>query len=162
VLPAGAAAGSSDADPFFLSFAGRVPPGLPRRASWVNAARQESLETLRGRVVLLDFSFLGCGACALLNPHLVEWHRRYAEKGLTIVYVDNGRSDTLEALQAWHVDHEIPFALLHDRLGRAILDYGVRAFPTVYLLGRDGRVVWEGVATGLESSLESAIVQALR
>ena len=161
-LAPGTAAGTSDADPLHGSFLGRLPPRLPRRGTWVNLrAGSASLEDLRGRVVVLDFAFLGCGACDLLTPWLVEWHRRHAEQGLVVVYVDNGAQDTLDALQGWHLDHQVPFALFHDRLGRAVADYRVRAFPTVYVIGRDGRVVWEGVATGAEAYVDAAISQAL-
>ena len=70
-----------------------------------------------------------------------------------------GRLDGRRRRRGRHGSEDHPRRI--EVLGRAVLDYGVRAFPTVYLLGRDGRVVWEGVATGLEPSLESAIVSAL-
>jgi hypothetical protein len=127
----------------------------------VNAETPLSLERLRGRVVLLQFAFLGCGACRTLTPWLVEWHRRHVASGLTVVYVDNGAADTREALEAAHVDEGMPFPLFHDRTGGAIAGYGVRAFPTVYVLDRSGVVVWEGVATGLEAHVEAAILAAL-
>jgi hypothetical protein len=160
-VPHGGAAGASDADPFFRSFLGRAPPEIPRRGTWVNASERLSLERLRGKVVVLQFAFLGCQACGWLTPWLVAWHERYAPRGLAVVYLDNGRADALDALQAAHVDQGLPFPLFHDRLGRPIADYGVRAFPCVYVLGRDGRVVWEGVATGREAEIESAVVRAL-
>jgi thiol-disulfide isomerase/thioredoxin len=127
----------------------------------VNSEKPLSLEALRGRVVVLQFAFLGCGACRMLTPFLVEWHRRHVASGLTVVYVDNGAADTREALEAAHVDEGLPFPLFHDRTGGAIAGYGVRAFPTVYVLDRSGVVVWEGVATGYEAHVEAAILAAL-
>jgi thiol-disulfide isomerase/thioredoxin len=161
LVPAGGAAGASDADPLYRSFLGKPPPALPRRGTWVNASKPLSLEALRGRVVLLQFAFLGCAACRPLTPYLVGWHDRYEKAGLTVVYVDNGAADTREALEAAHVDEGTPFPLFHDRTGGAIAAYGVRAFPTVYVVDRSGVVVWEGVATGLEAHVEAAITAAL-
>jgi thiol-disulfide isomerase/thioredoxin len=160
-LAAGAAAGTSDADPFFRSFLGKEPPALPRTGNWVNSERRLSLGELRGRVVLLQFAFLRCAACDLLTPHVAEWQRRYEARGLSVLYVDNGRTDSLSALEGAHVERDLRHPLLHDRLGRAVAAYGVRAFPTVYVIGRDGRVAWNGVATGAEAVIQRAIEQAL-
>ncbi|MGL6095070.1 MAG: TlpA family protein disulfide reductase [Fimbriiglobus sp.] len=42
----------------------------------------------RGKVVLLDVWFLGCGPCLKKFPHIVELHRKYADSGLVVMSVD--------------------------------------------------------------------------
>ena len=79
-----------------------------------------------------------------MTPHLVKWHERYSSQGLTVISVDNGSADPLPAVQQHVGRGRLPFAVLHDAGGVLCNLYGVRAYPTQYLIGRDGRVAWEG------------------
>ena len=79
-----------------------------------------------------------------MKPHLVRWHTTYAEKGLTLIDIDDGSQDTLDALKA-EVDHlKLPFPVLWDKDGKTVEAYKVEAMPAAYLIGVDGTVVWEG------------------
>ncbi len=44
-----------------------------------------SMDDLQGKVVLLDFWAVWCGPCIATFPHLIEWHEKYADKGLVIL-----------------------------------------------------------------------------
>jgi peroxiredoxin len=161
-LPMNAAAGASDRDPLFNPFLGNPSPDRFVGGSWVNSERCLSLAALRGNVVVLAFAMVDCPACRTFVPRLVDWENRFAPQGATVIYVDNGRRDSLGALQKAACDEGLPFALFHDRLGHMVWAYGVRAFPTVYVVGRDGKVVWEGVVTGREDEAQQAFEGALR
>ena len=96
-----------------------------------------------------------------MTPHLVKWHQKYNSRGLTVVEVDNGSIDKLPAVQDHVKSAGLPFAVLHDTAGTTCRTYGVRAFPTAYLIGRDGKVAWEGNPGGDMSALEREIELAL-
>jgi hypothetical protein len=75
---------------------------------------------------------------------LAEWHKEYAKKGLTIIDIDNGRSDTKDAVKK-RVEHkEYKYAVLWDKGAKNCTEYGVEAYPAQYLVGVDGKVLWEG------------------
>ena len=97
-----------------------------------------------------------------MTPHLVKWHERYSSQGLTIVDVDNGAMDSLAAVQSHVKSARLPFAVLHDVAGTTSRTYGVRAYPTAYLIGRDGKVIWEGHPGGDMMAIERAIEKALQ
>jgi thiol-disulfide isomerase/thioredoxin len=120
-----------------------------------------TLAALKGRVVYLQFAFLECGGCVPMMPVLDRWHRDHAAAGLTVVYVDNAGVDRLEDVRREHAERRFPFAVFHDTSGKTIAAYGVRAFPTGYVVGRDGKVVWDGQPGGMETAVEAAIRAAL-
>ena len=96
-----------------------------------------------------------------MTPHLVKWHEQYAADGLAVVEINNGQMDSLEALQEHASEEGILFPLLHDAGGQVSGRFGVRAYPTAYLIGRDGSVIWEG-HPGQAAIHEAAIQQALQ
>lgn len=79
-----------------------------------------------------------------MKPHLVRWHNSYAEKGLVVVDVDDGKEDTLEDLKTEVEQGKFPFAVLWDKEAKNVGTYKVEGFPAAYLIGVDGTVVWEG------------------
>jgi len=83
-----------------------------------------------------------------MTPHLVKWHEQYADQGLVIIEVDNGNRDQLDDLMEHVADAGIKFPVIHDAGGRICSDFGTRLYPTAYLIGRDGKVVWEGNPSG--------------
>src|SRR5262245_48293843 len=97
-----------------------------------------------------------------MQPHLVRWERAYGGQGLTILYVADGRRVTPErVLEVMRADGA-GFPLIHDPKGATNDAYGIRVYPTAYVVGRDGRVVWEGVPHFDPDATERAIQGALR
>jgi hypothetical protein len=96
-----------------------------------------------------------------MTPHLVRWKSTYGPRGFEAVYVDDGRRDAVAALEAAMAREGWNFAAVHDPGGRATQAYGVSAFPTAWVLDREGRVVWQGVPLRDKAAIERAIESAL-
>jgi hypothetical protein len=96
-----------------------------------------------------------------MTPHLVKWHKRYSSRGLTVVEVNNGAMDSLAAVQAHVASDGLPFPVFHDAAGATSRAYGLRAYPAAYLIGRDGKVIWEGFPGPDVAAIERAIEKAL-
>ncbi len=79
-----------------------------------------------------------------MAPHLVRWHEQYAKKGLVIIDVDNGARDSLEKVKGHVEEAKIPHVVLHDVDGQNCKTYGIRGFPSAFLIDVDGKVVWQG------------------
>ena len=92
-----------------------------------------------------------------MKPHLVRWHKDYSEKGLVVIDVDNGKLDTREAVQTAVEKGSLPYAVLWDKDARNCDAYGVKAYPSAYLIGVDGAVVWEGVPNPKNDEMEKAL-----
>ena len=96
-----------------------------------------------------------------MQPHLVRWDSDYRDKGLTILYVADGRRVTPDALAGVMRADGASFPLLHDAAASLTQTYQIRAYPTAYVIGSDGRVVWEGIPHFDPSAPEQAIRNAL-
>ena len=94
-----------------------------------------------------------------MTPHLVKWHNEYRDKGLTIIEVFDGRMDALSDVESHASAERLPFTVVHDEGGAATERYDIAAYPTAYLLGADGKVVWQGHPHGRE---EEQIRKALQ
>ncbi|MBI5368635.1 MAG: TlpA family protein disulfide reductase [Planctomycetes bacterium] len=79
-----------------------------------------------------------------MAPHLVRWHEQFASKGLTILDIDNGDNDTFEALKEHVAEKKLPFAVAHDAGAKTCSAYGIRGYPSAFLVGVDGKVIWQG------------------
>lgn len=114
---------------------GARAPGftLPARAGTV------ALDSLRGRVVLVDFWASWCGPCRESFPWMADLQRRLADKGLTVVAVNLDKRR--ELADEFLADHPAQFTVAFDPAGATADAWGVRAMPTSLLVGRDGVVV---------------------
>ncbi len=83
-----------------------------------------------------------------MTSHLVKWQEQFGPTGLVIIEIDDGKTDSLNKVREWTANEKIPYAVYYDNGGAMVTDYGVRGFPSMYLLGRDGKVVWEGHGWG--------------
>jgi thiol-disulfide isomerase/thioredoxin len=95
-------------------------------------------ETIKGRVVLVDFWASWCPPCRKSFPALEELHRQYAEKGLTIiaVNVDEKREDMERFLQG----QKVSFATVRDAEQKLVAAVDVKVMPTSLVVDRAGKV----------------------
>ena len=96
-----------------------------------------------------------------MQPHLVRWDAAYRGQGLTIVYVGDGRRVERDALNSQLRADGAAFATAWDGPGTTTQTYGVRAYPTAYVLDREGRVVWEGIPHFNPGAVEKVIQKEL-
>ncbi|MBL0109759.1 MAG: TlpA family protein disulfide reductase [Saprospiraceae bacterium] len=103
------------------------------------------LNSLRGKVVLLDFWASWCGPCRRENPNVVSVYNKYKDKGFTVYSVSLDRPGAMEnwksAIAADHLswpNHVSDLQHWNSAAGRL---YGVDAIPRAYLLNKDGVIV---------------------
>jgi cytochrome c biogenesis protein CcmG/thiol:disulfide interchange protein DsbE len=98
-----------------------------------------SLESLRGRVVVLNFWASWCvPACYEEAPVLERGWRAWRERGVTVVGVDI--QDTVEAAQKFIKDFGLTFPNARDPSGKVSIDYGVYGVPETFFIDRRGRI----------------------
>lgn len=117
------------------------------------AGQRVSLDDARfaGKVVIVDIFGTWCSSCADQAPLLVEWHRRYRDRGLEIVGVSfeltGDPAHDRKAVRRFQERFGIEFPLLlsdaedSSEVADALPDLSaIKAYPTTVLIGRDGTV----------------------
>lgn len=112
----------------------------------------------KGKVVLIDFWATWCGPCRESMPIIQHFYDAYKDQGLAIVAVtDEDRSRVAHSALVSQFNY--PFYL--DPGSDTTQAFGVGAFPTTVLIGRDGIIVFR--ETGMDpKALEDAIKNALK
>jgi thiol-disulfide isomerase/thioredoxin len=105
-------------------------------------------ERFRGKVVLVNISGSWCPNCHDEAPFLASLYRKYRSKGLEIVTLSFEEADQLKdptRLRAFNKTYGIEYTVLipgePDQLNEKVPQgVNLNAFPTTFVLGRDGRV----------------------
>ena len=116
----------------------------------------KSLEECRGDVILIKYWGLKCGPCKAAMPGIQRLWDENKDKGLHIFHVES-QNHTQEEIQAYceKMGYDFPQTL---RAGGTDFNNfpGGRGLPYGFLIGVDGKVVWQG-----RRDYESAIAEQI-
>lgn len=106
-----------------------------------------SLSSLKGKVVLLDFTLFEYHKMKMRNIDLREIHDRYSKKGLEIYQV------SLDSREHYWQQETVglPWKCVRDGRGNAspyLLQFNVQSLPTFYLIDRNGEIVMRDTQAG--------------
>ena len=97
------------------------------------------LKRLKGKVILVNFWASWCPPCVHEMPSMQRLQNRFFSKGFTILGVNMGESEeTVRHFLKTKVD--VQFPILFDKEGTALKRWGVFAFPTSYVIDKEGKI----------------------
>jgi peroxiredoxin len=133
-------------------------PGFTLRARKGTAC----LDSLRGKVVLVDFWASWCEPCQKSFPWLAAMQQKYAARGFVVVAI--GLDKDLDAGDSFLAKHPAPFTVAFDPTGKTAEAYRVTGMPSTYLVDREGRIVHAhvGFVAGKTAEWEQQIEEASR
>lgn len=139
---------------------GKLAPELRNIKEWKNG-EPVKLSNLQGKIVILDFWSHWCGRCVYEMPKLMELHDKFVDKGVVIIAIHDDSVTSIEEMyqklqkaktKMWG-GRELPFLVALDSKemfvggtrnnigGNTFAAYGISAWPTVVVIGRNGKVV---------------------
>jgi len=147
---------SSLTDPGQLT--GSLPPdftGIP-----LDSDEEFKLSDQWGKIVAIDFWATWCGPCLAVMPEMKALHEKYKDRD-DVVFITVSLDSDEEALRKMMKEKGIEFPVLYS--GKAWQDsaaraFGVRAIPSSFVIGRDGRFAAEKVhGSQLAATIEGAL-----
>lgn len=121
-------------------------------------------DTLKGKVVLIDFWATWCGPCKAASPSVQALHEKYGKDGLVVIGANAfERTDPDGAAAGYAKEHNYTYMMTikNDVLAKS---WGIKGIPSFAVVGRDGTIVLAqvGFSKGkTEVVIEDAIKAAL-
>ena len=117
--------------------------------------KRVSLEDYRGRVALVNFWAPWCGPCRMETPALMRMHRKYGERGFSVigVAVQSNEGDVHEFVK----EFGIPYAIGVDTDNSVSSQYGLFALPASFLFAADGSLAHSFTGYVREKELEKRL-----
>ena len=151
--------------PPFSSQKGKVHPfpefvGI---ASWINS-EPLTLESLRGNVVLVEFWTYSCINCVWNMPYLKDWYDKYTDEGLVIVGIHSPEmraEKKREKVLAAVAEHGLKFPVAQDNDFATWRAFGTVAWPTLYLVDKEGVIRYSNFGSGNYDETELKIQELL-
>jgi thiol-disulfide isomerase/thioredoxin len=150
--PAGALANANTASP-------PAAPEFTGINNWINS-KPLTMQSLRGKVVLVEFWTYDCINCIHVIPHVKQLHERYSKDGLVVVGVhtpEYGHERILGNVQAAVKRFGITYPVAQDNGYRTWNAYGNQYWPAQYLIDQTGHVVYAHFGEGQYAQTEAKI-----
>ena len=137
--------------------------GSPLRGrGWLNTGGAElDLETLRGKIVLLDFWTFCCVNCLHVLDELRPLEEKWADE-LVVIGVHSPKFEfekDPEALQANIERYEVSHPVIDDPELETWSAYGARAWPTLVVLDTHGRIAGNLSGEGHAANLDRLVAE---
>lgn len=125
-----------------------------------------TLSDYKGKVVFINFWATWCPPCKLELPDIEEIYKEYGSNKddvviLGITFPDMDKEKSKEDIQAFMKEEGYTFPTLFNESMELIYEYYITAFPTTFLINKEGTV--EGYASGmLTKEMMQEIIEKLR
>jgi thiol-disulfide isomerase/thioredoxin len=136
------------------------------------SGRKVSLDSYKGKAVLINFWATWCGPCKIETPWLIELRNKYASQGFEILGISTEGDDLNKddkagwakdkaAIAKFVSEEKVPYPILIDGDSLSQAYGGLDAMPTSFFVDRKGTVVAAQMGLTSESDIESNIKKAL-
>lgn len=116
------------------------------------------LDSLRGKVIYLDYWASWCLPCRESFPWMNELQARYGDRGLVVIAV-NVDKEASEARQ-FLVRHPATFTIAYDPDGSTARVLALKGMPSSFLINRQGEIV--GTHVGFREASKRHIENEIR
>jgi len=104
------------------------------------------LSDFRGKIVIVDFWFTGCGGCRQMAPVLKSLAQKYkanSEVAFISICIDQGKNSWKKSIrsQLYCSGDESNLIAENGEQSEVIKYFNVTAYPTILILGKDGKLI---------------------
>ncbi len=149
-------------------FSEMAPVTVGSRAPDFTAATIDSvpvvmhLHDARGQVVLLNIWATWCLPCRWEMPSIERLHRKYGDRGLTVLAVSVDAPGSDATIRTYAADLGLTFRILHDPERRIERAYQITGYPETFVIARDGTIrKWNIGPQAWDSAPNEALIERL-
>jgi peroxiredoxin len=109
--------------------------------------RPYKLSDLEGRIVVLEWFNMECPFSLYhynTKPTMVELANKYKDKEVVWLAVNSTNHTKVEANVAFAKEHKLPYPIIDDRSGQIGRAFGARTTPHMFVIDKDGVIVYQG------------------
>lgn len=139
-------------------------PSLSGGTGWVNGDPVTS-DSLRGKVVLIDFWTWDCINCQHTLPHVRDWAQKYQAQGLVVIGVHTPEypwEKPLASVQKAVTKWQIPYRVVTDNNYKIWNAFGNQYWPAHYYFDAKGQLRYTSFGEGNYDQQEKVIQQLLK
>lgn len=117
----------------------------------------------RGEVLLVNMWATWCEPCRKELPEFARLQRELGPQGFRVVAVNVDVRRKEPAVRKMVQELRLPFTVLLDPGNQSVMDWKVVGYPTSFVVGRDGRVLWrrDGMIFEQDEELTGVLSNAL-
>lgn len=149
-----------------VSLVSGVTPATGNMASdfsWYDSeGKQVSLNSLKGKTVLINFWATWCGPCKEELPDIEAVSKEYASKGFVVIGVSEDRGDgLLHDVSGFAARHGLTYQIVVDNDNIANAYGNINAIPTSFLINKDGQIAQKWIGVRDKSFFKSTVEKYL-
>jgi thiol-disulfide isomerase/thioredoxin len=143
--------------------ANRAAPEFAGIDHWLNSPPL-TMQQLRGKVVLVDFWTYTCINCVHTLPHVEKLYEKYKDQGLVVVGVNTPEyafERETNKVSAAIAERGLTYPVAQDNQYATWNAFGNQYWPAVYLIDKQGRIVYSHFGEGDYDQIDAAVHEQL-
>ena len=132
---------------------------------------EHTLSDYKGKVVFLNFWATWCPPCIKEMPDIEKVYAEYGKNQEDVIILGvanpsseeypNNADESKDDIKAFLDNNEYTFPVVFDETGDLLSDYFINAFPTTFLIDKEGNISGYAAAMLSKDMMDSVIAQAL-
>ena len=123
---------------------------------------EHELSDYKGKTVFLNFWATWCPPCKAEMPHIEEIYKNYGENKDDVVILglaspNLGREGNQDYIEKFLNEENYTFPVLFDEGGSLVFQYGINAFPSTFIIDKDGYITQYAPGAMDKETMESII-----
>ncbi|MCD8504084.1 MAG: TlpA family protein disulfide reductase [Burkholderiaceae bacterium] len=120
-----------------------------------------SMDSLKGKAVLVKFWATSCVTCVQQMPDTESYYETYHPQGLEVIAVAM-EYDPIEFVRQFTVSRELPFTVATDTDGSVAKGFGdVKLTPIAFIIDREGKILKRYLGNYDKQDMKKTIESAL-